>query len=126
MDFCKFSFPTTTPTTNITITSTAPQLPIDAGYKPNHKATESRSGNRQTASLGQRRKVLQINLNNLNDTEYELLKAFIEDDIVDGLHPFTYTDLITNESWDMWLESVSTGNKKGTKHFAHFKMLEEV
>ena len=126
MDFCKFEYPAVTPTSTVTITSTAPQLPLNAFPVPNHTANESTDGTRQTASLGDDRKVLQINLNNLSDTEYNSLETFLVTTTGNGLLPFKYTDLIRSESWVMFVQTMRTGHKKGQRHFIQINMKEQV
>ena len=126
MNFCKFEYPIITPTSTVTITSTAPQLPLNAFPAPNHVANESTDGTRQTASLGDDRKNLQINLNNLNETEFDLLETFLVTTTGNGLLAFKYTDLIRNESWNMFMQTTRTGHKKGLNHFIQINMIEQV
>lgn len=124
--FARFDYPITTPTEQIQITSSAPILPIDAGHATNHVITESTDGTRQTATLGDDRKILRINFEYLDDTDFNALESFINDDILLGLQPFTYIDFIRNESWNMWLESVEMGHRRGNKHFIRMTMKEQV
>lgn len=126
MDFCKFEYPVVTPTSTVTITSTAPQLPLNAFPVPNHTANESTDGTEQTASLGDDRKVLQINFNNLSEAEFDLLETFLVTTTGNGLLTFKYTDLIRNESWSMRMRTSRSGHKKGLKHFIHIGMKEQV
>lgn len=153
MNYIKFEYPYTgSVTATVVISSCAVSLPKPRKPELNQIITESKSGVRQTASLGDPRETMTIRLPNLDHNDYEDLKNFLESSITDTwtsnysstlqtggieyrLRPFKLTDMVkadryspplTPNNWVFFVESYDHHDLKGMRHDVTIQVKERI